>query len=180
MAADAAFCMERVLLLCATGAFVTWTCSEVLGSPPALRLATAPQSSGLPSTSTLSCPFSWGKTSPNLNLKRFDRERWRGGAAGEMEKVTNTEWDERKGVRKREREIERERAVLSHEITMQWPWKCLNKQCVRELEQAEERPALRNGDEREEAREGREGKERKRATENCWLGSEWWGMTELY
>lgn len=93
------FFMERVLLLCATGAFVTWTCSEVLGSPPALRLATAPQSSGLPSTSTLSCPFSWGKTSLNLNLKRFDRERWRGGAAGEKEKVTKTEWDEREGER---------------------------------------------------------------------------------
>ncbi len=94
----------------------------MLGSPPALCLATAPQSSKLPSTSTLSCPFSSGKTNLNLNLKRFDSERWKGGAEGEIEKVTRREWDEREEGAKekeRERECKRERAVLSHEITMQ-------------------------------------------------------------
>ncbi len=40
-----------------------------------------------------------------MNLKRFDRERWKGGAEGEIEKVTRREWDEREeGAKEKERE----------------------------------------------------------------------------
>ena len=57
-------------------------------------------------------PFVTEKTNHDLNWTHFDRQRWRGerGAEGHREMM---------GRGTRERVCKREKAVLSHEITMQ-------------------------------------------------------------